>query len=361
LGDGNKAFCYPENPWLGEPLDTLERVSVYARSQVPIPAHLPFVVGRHTDGLLFLGHQARGTLPIPFVISMDPVRTEQRDRPALYDFQVVDALGDAALHMSAATAARVLPFLRAKWRAAPPRSFAVGSWSNVVTRLAHRIARDPEVVRAWRAERPLALVCEPLRRGDVHAGNRRRQALAWARHAAPGAPRVQAAFLRLGYPRIEEACEQAGGFPAPITPSTVIQRRLLALDAFAEEALGDLLASSPVPRVNVMDLHGSGWRGIAETVHESNGVWSRTGRRARRRILSLTLDNEALQAELPASSLATYIHERCHAFGGDESAGFSAALTDAIGLIAANQPALTRLKEAWRAATDAGEHDETDG
>lgn len=345
------AFCYPENPWLGEPLDLTRDVSVYLRSDVPIPDHLPFVAGRRTEGLLFLGHQARGTLPIPFAIAMNRVRTGERDRPSLYDFQIVDALRDAARLMSPGTAGRVLSFLQSKWRASPPRRFAVGSWSNVVTALVHRIATDPDAIQTWKASVPLALVCEPVKRGDVRAGNRRRRSLAWARHTLPGVPRVQAAFAQLGYPLIEDACEQAGGFPPAIAPSVCIQQRIIALETYTESVLGRLFTTSHVPRVEIMNLRGAGWEGIAESTREVKGSWSHTGRRLRRRILKITLDQEAMMADSPFPALATYIHERAHAFGGDESAGFSAALTDAIRFMASAPSALTQLEANWLAAS----------
>ncbi|MDX9722744.1 MAG: hypothetical protein RBU37_18495 [Myxococcota bacterium] len=344
------SFCYPENPWLGEPLEQSTALSVYLRSDVPIPSYLPFVIGHHKSGLLFLGHQARGTLSIPFVIAMPKVRREERDRPALYDFQAIDALHDAARLMSPRTAARLLPFLSTKWRLPAPRRYAVGSWSRVVTALVRRIASDPDVKQAWKATLPLALVCEPVKRSDVQGNNRRRRALAWARHTVAGVPLVQAAFLELGYPRVEQACERAGGFPVAIPHSPLLRRRILALEAFVERVLAPLFARCASPPVEIMNLRGSGWEAIAETTRAFNWACSDTGRRIRSHLIKLTLDQSAMEADSPYSALASYIHERCHAFGGETCMGFSAALTDAISLLAADPGALMTLSEAWRVA-----------
>ncbi len=50
----------------------------------------------------------------------------------------------------------------------------------------------------------------------------------------------------------------------------------------------------------------------------------------------------------PHGALATYLHERCHIFGGDGSAGFLAALTDACGRLAAIAHRVVELAHDWQ-------------
>jgi hypothetical protein len=82
------SFCFTGNPLLGNLLYAQHGVSVWARSAVPLPRDLPYRLSGNHPGLLFLAHQARATLPIPFVVSMADDRDHDRDRPSLYDFQM---------------------------------------------------------------------------------------------------------------------------------------------------------------------------------------------------------------------------------------------------------------------------------
>ena len=46
-------------------------------------------------------------------------------------------------------------------------------------------------------------------------------------------------------------------------------------------------------------------------------------------------------------ALATYIHEMCHAFGGDSSNAFSQGLTAAMETLLANAPVIEGYRQQW--------------
>ncbi len=342
------SFCFPENPLFGAQLCAGRKASVWERSTTPLPAALPVRVGAPDTGLLFLGHQARATLPIPFVVAMPLSRDHARDRPALYDFQVVDALSEAAESMNSAAALRILTALSSHWNDPPARAYRCGRWSTVVRALVRRVSAASESTERFRKEFPDLLVAPPTARKDVAARNRRAAARAWANAQAGDVEFVQEAFGLLGYPTLEHACERAGGFPRPVALDGVFLRRVSLLESFVEAELAGLFAGIDRPKVTVMDASRSGWKGSAELFAERLPRWSPTGRRVRFRAAGVVLPESALSSNSPHEALATYVHERCHVFGGDAAAGFSAALTDALGMLAAAAPRMTAFEAAWR-------------
>lgn len=99
--------------------------------------------------------------------------------------------------------------------------------------------------------------------------------------------------------------------------------------------------------VEVMDTSKAGWRGSAELFPETNKLWSYTGRRIRYRLESIVMPEADLNNDDPHKALVTYLHERCHIFGGDASAGFSSALTDAMQCLASISDRLLLLRKEW--------------
>lgn len=342
-------FDFRGNPVVGEKLCASSSITVSRATVRLLRRDLPFVGHRPGPGTLFLAYQARASLPFPLVISLRAERTAERDRPTLYDSQVVGYVNSAAFGMSPEVAVEVLGYLRAHWRGSSPRQFSFGSWTTVVSTLIRRIETSSDAVTLFRKQWPDLYVRTPVPRGDIAAGNRQRLAFAWMRAYVADYTVVQPEFARLGYPTIEAACQAAGGYPRPAPRQRVHEERIALLQAFVERELAPLLSRTGAPQVQVLDLRGCGWAGVAEVIPCREIQYSDTGRRLRRVVRTVSLSAHALSASSPASALATYVHECCHAFGRDESASFSAALTDVIELLAVRGDPFATLHDAWSA------------
>ena len=347
-GAVRNSFCFAGNPLFGELLCSQPGASVWERSSVSLPAALPYRISGAQSGLLFLAHQARATLPIPFVISLPDDRDHDRDRPALYDFQMVDALARAAHYVSPKVAVRLLTALRRHWGAPAPTRYSVGNWANVISGLVKTVSTSPDEAARFRETHPEVLVLAPVRRSEIRARNRRAAALAWARSHRSSTSLVQESFALLGFSTVEAACDAADGYPTPMTPSPLARRRLGLLESFVVQEFGLLFGGVAPPAVDIMDASRAGWKGSAELFRAADEHWSLTGRRIRFVVPRVVMPNDALLAPEPHDALATYLHERCHIFGGDVSAGFSAALTDACGRLAALARSVVELARDWQ-------------
>jgi hypothetical protein len=354
-GAVSESFLFDGNRLLGPQLSTEPGAQVWERSSTPLPRNIACQIHMSDPGLLYLAHQARATLPIPFVVSLPHVRPEQRDRPALYEFQMVDALADAARLMAPAAATRLLDALRRHWGDPLPRGIKVGAWSNVIAALIRRIESDRLAAGKWRMDHPGLLTLLPLERRSVSDRNRRAAARAWARARCTEAVLVQSTFARLGFPTVEQACEAADGFPKPSAPDPVLRHRVEMLRSFVEEHFRALFLEVAAPEVLVMDTRSAGWKGLAVTFPEPQKRWSATGRRIRFRVPSIVMPCQELGLGSPDTALSTYVHERCHIFGGDGAAGFSAALTDAMVCLVRAAPQLLGLQARWAAVGPAAE------
>ena len=346
------SFLFDGNRLLGNHISSNSYVQVWERSAAPLPADLPCRIQPKDDGILFLGHQALATMPIPFVVSLPRYRHDKRDRPALYDFQMMSALADAAGWMAPLAAARLLDAVRQHWTDPLSRDYKPGAWSRVVAALVRRVASERKVTEQWREAHPDLLTLAPLPRGSVAERNRRAAARAWASSRLSNAMLVQTIFSELGYPTLERACEIADGFPKPISPNPTTLRRAELLEGFVKNQLQALFFEVEPPQVTIMDTSKAGWRGLAVTFPETTMRWSFTGRRIRFRVTRIVMPHEDLSSDAPHQALATYVHERCHIYGPDASAGFSAALTDAMVSLAKASRELAVLQEKWLCAAE---------
>lgn len=350
VGPVKSSFCFEGNPLLGRQLSSEPSARVWERSGMPLPRDIPYRLGTDHEGVLFMAHQARATIPIPFVVSLPEARDSERDRPSLYDFQAIERLAEAASSMSVEAAVRILEALRGHWREQPPRGYRVGRWATVVSGLVCRVAMSAVASTQFRAVHPHLLVLNPLQRATANGErNRRSAAVAWARARRSEAVLVQRTFEKLGYKSVEQACAEAGGFPSAVPMTPAFSKRVRLLDRFVSKEFYHLFEGIPAPRVEVMDTSRAGWVGSAELFPEPNRAWSSTGRRVRFRVPRIVMPIGELEKDDPGRALSTYLHERCHIFGCDSSAGFSAALTDALQRLAGIREPLETFREHWAA------------
>jgi hypothetical protein len=272
---------------------------------------------------------------------------------ASYDFEVVDTIARLAQQLDAPASALLLESLRPHWGTYPRRRFEVGSWHGPVRALAGRLAPDPTARAAWLERHPGLLVAEPISRGDVRAGNRRRQALDWAR--GQGKPAlVQEAFKALGYPTLEAACEQAGGYVRLREPTPAERHRIGLLLDLVERHLEALLPGELIPPIRVIDNPTAAWSGMASCHLLKRPHRTRSGLRVRFRLDQVGLEAGKLAAAHPARALATLLHELAHLFGSEASQGFSGALTELLEGLATCAGPLAELEKRWRKRAPGG-------
>ena len=346
------SFCYPANPLFGQRLWGDASLEVWRRSSLDIPAEYPRSRQGSERGILFYSRQALGTHELPFVFAAHDVRTPDRERSALYDFQVVDGLASIARRLPAELAGEVLASVRRRWGVCPRRKYEVGSWYPVVRNLCARLAAAPPAALAWRESHPSLAVAAPIGRRDIATGNRRRQALSWLARRGGGLSLVQDGFLALGYPRLEDLCHQAGGFAMTRDPETPWEKaRVALLWSFVAEHFEDFFPRDRLPPLRVIRSPQAAWSGMAVAHRHSPSLLTRSGHRLRFRLEEVAVKARVLAEEEPFEAIASLLHELAHMVGGDGSKRFAYVLTDLIARVAALHDRHRDLLAAWMAAS----------
>ena len=114
------SFYYPENPLLGKLIWEGPQGAVYTRSCTPYDERLPCTRDYGRKGIVFCGFQLLGSNPFNVVVCLHKWSKSDRERKALYTFDVVDVLESIARKIAA------LPFVDALYFDAtnkPPATF----------------------------------------------------------------------------------------------------------------------------------------------------------------------------------------------------------------------------------------------
>lgn len=318
------SFFHDENPLLGERLWADASAAVYLRSEVPRPADMPTTYQHEGEGVVFVGRQALGSVRHPVVLALHEFHQTDRERNALYAWQVIDVWKSLARRMDADAAMTLLLLLRREWYAYPRKNYGSTSYHDVVAALVERVGRDRSVAARFREEHPHLLVAARVRARDIPARNRRTQALAWL-HGLPVRHRlVQESFARLGYPTVEAACEAADGFTVVREPSDAERVATELLRDVTARCFGALFDVERLPPTRILKDRAGVWMGMAVCVPTRG-----KGRRPRRFDLPyVALKRYLLAPGRGSEALSTYLHELGHMYGPDASARFSHLLTD---------------------------------
>ncbi|MCP4151530.1 MAG: hypothetical protein GY757_27555 [bacterium] len=206
------SFYYRENPLLGKEIWSSSEIGIFHRSHVSKPAYFPTTLDDSGEGILFTGFQAMGSFPYPLVICLHDYHTSDRERDTFYKMDVVDMLKRVAWKLSPAAAAEILTVFSNRWYQYPRKKYDFDSWSSIINILTERVADSPETMRKWKKKFPHFLVARKVKKSNIPAYNRRRQALSWLHGQDKKYRLVQDGFLEMGYPSLEEACEKDDGF-----------------------------------------------------------------------------------------------------------------------------------------------------
>ena len=346
-------FYYPENPLLGELIWSGDNGCIYERSSVQKPKDLPNSYGTGGDGIAFFAYQVRGSFVAPVVICNHHFRTRDRDRKAVCNGTVQDALIDLSYTMSPKAAMFLLSSLKKYWYSYPKTQEDVESWYATIRKMIIRMSSDADVVRQFRAQNPHLVFCEQPTTSMM--ASRRSHALAWQKVALPQFTLVQENFSLLGYKNIIDVCENAGGFSVTREPIGNEIKALEILQNAAKDVLNDFVYEFPPCLVihNELSIHA----GTAHITANKEKMVNRRGYRIRYLIDLIEIKKRLLSSDSFMEAFSVYCHELCHCFGGDTSKTFSQALTDVIALTIQKQNALEKYQEQWRLCFEKEESD----
>ncbi len=346
--DALLGFFYPGNPLFGEVLYEDHSLAVCRRSGKEIPSSLPITEGYGKRGILFGRYQAVGTLPIPFVIADHTLQQEDRERKSLTTYQILKVLYQIASKVDPKTAAQLLRSLSGKWHLYPARLVDIDSWYYVLCALIRNAARDENVRERFLLANPNLLYGDRFWETDVNACNRRRIAKVWMKSQDTPYRMVIEQFKLLGVRKLEDACEEAGGYQDRSEPTGRERQYIGILRAVVHDLFGFFFVDWDVP-VHVLrteERTRSILEGRAEVMKRA-AVRNSLGIEVRFRLESVSILEGDLAPQCFGAALSTYLHELAHMFGGDNTKNFSAALTYLLQFVIEKAPYLSSYRQEW--------------
>ncbi len=341
------SFYDPQNPLFGSKIWSNSSAAVFHRSSMAKPANYPSTYGCRGTGIIYAGYQALGAFPFPLIVAQHDCHRHDRERNDFYDMDVFKVLEHVCGLVSPECAIALLEIFQSKWYSYPQKRYDFKSWYPVVRRLVQRVSCSPEETRRWREKHPNLLVAERVKPCHVPEYNRRRQALAWFRQECSGHRLVQDGFLNLGYPRLETACEKADGFSHTREPRNIELGLIRTLEELSRSILGDFFGDEPPPPCRVIDAAYASWEGMTVTLRLNQPRKTRHGFVLRYQLPWVALKKRLLRKDGFQEAFSTYLHERAHCFGGDQSASFSLALTHILETTLRHGTEISKAKAIW--------------
>lgn len=344
------SFYYPENPLLGDVLWEGPEGAAYTRSTYPYPNNLPCTYDFGRKGIVFCAFQVLGSNPFDLVICYHKYRNKDRERKALYSFNVVDVFESVAYYVDAQGAMRILEKMRRNWNSVPSKHIDIDSWYPSISSLVDKVASDSTVNEAFVTKYPNLLYLPALYTN--HDKNRRTQARSWLHAQSEHYLLVQKAFKALGYKSLEQACEEGGGFVKDDTPSTRESQCFQVLRSLVDCIFSGFFCFERTPDHRVIRNLTASSHGMASLVRFREKKENSSGIRIRYTIREIYLKENCFRRDGFYNALATYVHECCHMFGGDSSESFSFALTLAMERLIISEPAMASYRSIWEALFD---------
>ena len=344
------SFYFENNPLFGEAIWNGPEGAIFSRSKHPKPPGFPETYDADGSGIVFAGYQALGSMDLPLVVCSHRIRWDDRERNNFFRMDVVRVVKNIVQQLPPEAASRVLLYFRRWWYHYPQRRHDFGSWHEVVKTLIHQVSQSPEQSARWRERFPNLLCATPIKKNDIVALNRRRQALDWLHREQRNYRLVQDGFALLGYTSLETACEVAEGFSVARAPKEHEQRLIKLLETFVECLFQGYFGGGPLPPCHVLTHDKAVWMGMAvshpcEEAEENIRGWP-----IRYTISSVALMPGLFRANRGAEAMSTYLHELAHCFGGDQSIAFSQALTGLLEVMLDHPEDLMVFRKRWEAA-----------
>lgn len=347
--DTMNSFYYPENPLIGETIFEGKNASVYLCNTDNYNFGMPYTYDFQRKGAVFCANQLRGSNPFGLVVCLNKYKQKDRERNTLYDFEVTKVLGDAFSYISADASVVVLEKMRTVWNSVPKKHIDLKSWGPVVKMLIYNISDSENARKMFVDKYPNLLYLPPTNCGYDEI--RRKFAMEWLKNQDGKYKAVQVSFRNLGYPSLEQKCEEEGGFIDYDLPGRVENDCMQILEEIVQKiykGFFDIDESMPTRKI-INNPHSSMCLGLAEVIKRKKRIFNNQALAIKYDVNSISLAKILFQKDKFFNALSVYVHECCHAFGGDASQSFSNALTRAMCILMSNVPVITEYQKKWEA------------
>ena len=341
------SFYYSGNPLFGEKVWESPEAAVYLRSKEPKPTGYPRTHNDPGPGIVFAGYQALGSCQPPLVFCLHNFRRRDRERNSFYRMDVRNVVQRIASMLPADASARVLRRVKNRWYDRPRKKYDFESWHHFIAILVRNVAASPRHKSTWKADFPHLLAARQVKRSNIPEYNRRRQALDWVRDSGRRYRLVNECFLALGYPTLEQACEEDGGFTTTRAPRGEEVRRIQVLEQLVSLLLPELLDQIGLPPCKIITSERATGQGMAICIPIKGRAANWRGIPIRYRLPYIALKESLLHADSFGNALSTYLHELAHIFGGDRSASFSRALSEVMTITLTKSRLITTWEGQW--------------
>ncbi len=341
-----KSFFYPENPLFGKKIWEGNEGAVYVSCNDDYDSYLPYTYDFGRKGTVFCSYQLLGSNPFGLAVCLHSFKKQDRERHALYDFDVVDVFERIADIVDAKGAMFILEKMRRNWNTLPEKRIDIDSWYPVVNALIRNISHSITVKNEFKNKYPNILYLIPTE--TVHKRNQRNQAKAWLKNQTKKYILVQKAFSLLGYPSLEEECEKNGGFVNNDLPDKFEENCFLLLENLVKTIYNDFFDyKNDFPKHRIIRNLSASFQGMASTHMINSQISNNKGIKIRNRISEIYLKATLFRKDTYYNAVATIVHELCHAFGSDSSASFSYGLTCAMEILIKNSKIVEMTKLSW--------------
>lgn len=339
------SFCYDGNPLLGDKIWESSEDAVYLCNTDKYDTELPYTYEYGRKGAVFCAYQLLGSNPFGLCICNHNYKQKDRERSTLYKFEIVQVFGDVCTRISPDGAMRVLEKMRRYWNSVPKGKIDIGSWAPVIRTLLVRISHSESIAEKFRKKYPYLVYLAPVR--SIREKNRRSAAYAWLKQQENPYITVQVSFEILGYPSLEEECEKNGGFVQDSNPNAMEEKCIDIIEEAVVAIYGKFFNIVDLPERKVISNFAASYHGMASLQKNKSQIKNEYGLKIKNTVQQIYLKRIVFRRDGFYDALSTYIHEYCHAFGGDASQSFSLALTMAIEILMENHGVLQTYKEKW--------------
>ncbi len=342
------SFYYDGNPLVGQELFSNEQVALHYRSDIKKPPGYP-VTGNHVgEGIIFASYQAVGSMTVPLVAGFHRYRNSDRDRNYYSKIDAINILVEVAQRLPGEQSITVLEMLKKYWSSYPSRKYGYDSYYAVIRKLIQSIDLSQDCKDRFYARNPWLLVAADMKHLNTYEKSRRRQAKIWLKEQSCKYSLVQDSFSRLGYQSLEDKCEQEGVFNVLREPNQVENKAIALLEQCVLDIAGDILIDNDKPGYLIITNEQAAWVGCADLVKQAKPSKGSAGFIRRYRVRRVYLQKHLFNPDKFPEALSVYLHEVCHAFGGDQSASFSGALSLIITRLVISSKIVSDYNYSWQ-------------
>ena len=339
------SFYFIGNPLLGDKIWEGKEGAVYLCKTDEYTSELPYTYKYGRRGTVFCAYQLLGSNPFGLCICLHHYKQRDRERSELFNFEVIRVFQELCSFVSADGAICILEKMRRFWNSVP-QAHKIDSWVPVIRLLIIRISESAVATERFRYQYPNLLCVPPLL--DLVDKNRRMQARTWLKTQEKSYLLVQISFEILGYPTLEEECEKNGGFTQPDRPDDRENECMKILEEVIKIIYSDFFCfDQNMPSRKIIQNQTASYHGMARLVKKKKAIVNDKGIYIRNTVCQIYMKRIVFRREGYFDALATYIHECCHAFGGDSSQAFSLGLTLAMELLMTHFSVVEEYKKKW--------------